>query len=353
MKKLLPLLLAILFLLPGCAPVDAPGEIAVSNPTAAVFDAATAAPEEDSITLVTSAPTAVFTPLPTLTHTPEPTAEPTAEPTPEPTPEPEPFVALALPDTVRAKNGYTKSNLKGVVRRNADGAFFVYGSVGGTEPCFYPCDENGAVAPGEPPADVICTVPAYTPADPPKKDGEKLLVVYLGSQSVVGFEGKDGEWEELRVMICSSGRKKHDTPVGSYKITDRYTYKVLGTEDTHCYGLFACRFKNHYLFHSVPISYDAGRDSEKGHRMCDMHKYEKLGTVASDGCVRLTVADAKWIYEFSAAGKVAVRLVKDSGPTPNKPPEVIWEEPYTDKNGYGWDPTDPHPDNPYLALSDS
>ena len=152
---------------------------------------------------------------------------------------------------------------------------------------------------------------------------------------------------QLRVMICSSGRKNHETPTGSYTITDRYTYKMLGTGDTNCYGLWASRFKRHYLFHSVPISINAGNDPEKGHRMCDMHKFEKLGTVASDGCVRVTVADAKWIYELSANETVLVRIIDSAGPTPEKPPAVIWEEPYTDKNGYGWDPTDPHPQNPY------
>ena len=166
----------------------------------------------------------------------------------------------------------------------------------------------------------------------------------------MAFEGRDGDWEELHVMICSSGRKNHDTPTGPYKITDRYPYHPLGTGDTSCYGLWACRFKPHYLFHSVPISVKA-EDAETGHRMCDMHKFEKLGTVASDGCVRVTVADAKWIYDFSENDMVNVRVVKSSGPTPPKPPAVIWEEPYTDKNGYGWDPTDPHPQNPYRLLS--
>lgn len=360
MRKLIPLLLAILFLLPACASKTTDGPIVVSEPTAsAASETVIVIPQEDAIALVTPTPVSVplVTPDPTQasasaeiqTPDPTPTPEPTA--TPEPTPEPPPFVPLALPDGVRARNGFTKSNLPGVVRRDSDGAFFAYGSVGEAEPCFFPCDKTGAVALGTDPADVLCTVPAYTPTDPPNKDGEKLLVVYLGSQCVVGYEGKDGDWAELRVMICSTGRKKHDTPAGTYKITDRYTYKVLGTEDTHCYGFWACRFKDHYLFHSVPISYDAGRDTEKAHRMCNMHKYEKLGTVASDGCVRLTVADAKWIYDFSAVGRVNVRVVKDSGPTPNRPPEIIWEEPYTDKNGFGWDPTDPDPGNPYLALN--
>lgn len=369
MKRLLPLLLAILLLLPGCSSRTEDGQLAVSE---------AAAPDEgDTVVVVTdatAAPTAlpmqpdtqppIGTPFSTgvpagTPHedsiallTPERTAVPTPAPTPPstPTPVPEPFIGQALPDTVRVRRGFTETGSPGVLRRDSDGSFYAYGSVGGTEPCFYPCDETGAVAPGEHPTDVVCAVPSYTPADASNRDGEKLLVVYLGSQCVVGYEGEDGDWKELRVMICSTGRRKHETPVGVYKITDRYTYKLLGTEESYCYGLWACRFKDHYLFHSVPIGYDAGRDSEMGHRMCNMHKYEKLGSVASDGCVRLTVADAKWIYELSESERVNVRVVKENGPTPVKPPDVIWEEPYTDRNGYGWDPTDPHPLNPYHNL---
>jgi hypothetical protein len=254
-----------------------------------------------------------------------------------------------LPDTVRVRNGFTGSSFTGVVRRNSDGACFAYGSVGETEPCFFPCDENGAVAPGEAPAEVICAVPLYTPTERPERDGQKLLVVYLGSQSVVAYEAQDGDWIQLRVMICSTGRKGHETPTGSYKITERYAYHKLGTGDTRCYGFWACRFKHHYLFHSVPISVDATK-AEQGHSMCDMHKFEKLGSVASDGCVRVTVGDAKWIYDLSADETVSIRIVNDDGPIAEKPPAVIWEAPYTDRHGYGWDPTDPDPNNPYRAV---
>ncbi len=344
MKRFLPLLFVILMLLTGCSGSKTDEAIAVADPASA----SDAAPHEEAIVLVTAEPT----PAPTPTPTPEPTATPEPTPTPGPTPTPLPFVALALPKDVRARNGFTLSELPGVVRRNADGAFFAYGTVGSSEPQFYPCDKTGAVALGEAPAEIVCIVPAYTPKDAPSKDGEKLLVVYLGSQCVVAYEGKDGDWEQLRVMICSTGRRNHETPVGNYKIYDSYEYKELGMNDTHCFGFWACRFKTHFLFHSVPISFDAGRNQEKGHRMCNMKKYEKLGSVASDGCVRLTVADAKWIYDLYNKGetKVAVRVVKDKGPTPEKPPAIIWEAPYTDKHGYGWDPTDPDPDNPYLTL---
>ena len=154
-------------------------------------------------------------------------------------------------------------------------------------------------------------------------------------------------------MICSSGKGKNATPVGKYTIYERYEYKLLGSEeeDTLCFGFWACRFYKGHLMHSVPISYDAGYDKAKGHRMTNMRSYQKLGTAASHGCVRLTVADAKYIYDLSQFETVNVWVTKDRGPTPPRTPQILWMEPYTDKQGYGWDPTDPDPENPYLALS--
>ena len=154
-------------------------------------------------------------------------------------------------------------------------------------------------------------------------------------------------------MICSSGRGKNETPVGRYTIYETYDYKLLGSEeeDTLCYGFWACRFYKGHLFHSVPISYDAGTDMEKAHRMTNMLNYQKLGSKASHGCVRMTVADAKYIYDLATFYKVNVWVTRDKGPTPAKPPQVIWTEPYTYRKKYGWDPTDPDPANPYLALA--
>ena len=334
MKRFLPICILLVAMLLGCtAPAIAPETEAVST-------------AEEIVIVPTD------TPAPTPTPTAAPTPAPTDTPTPEPTATPEPFVPLALPEMTRPRNGYLATDVPGVLRRSEDGATLIYGSIGGTEPAFYPCDKTGYVEPDATPVPVYCVVPVYTPTDPPKQEGSWLLTVYLNTQSVVAYHAEDGDWIQQRVMICSSGRKKHETPTGSFKIYQRYTYKLLGTGKEHCYGLWACRFKNHYLFHSVPISYDAGRSEEKGHRMCDMHKFEKLGTVASDGCVRVCVADAKWIYDLSADNTVAVRIVKEDGPTPTKPPAVIWEEPYTNAQGLGWDPTDPDPDNPYLHGSD-
>ena len=46
-----------------------------------------------------------------------------------------------------------------------------------------------------------------------------------------------------------------------------------------------------------------------------------------------------------------ITITDDSGPTPPTPPALIYEEPYmTADHKYGWDPSDPDPENPYHAI---
>ena len=320
--------------------------------SAPVQEAAVPKPMHEPLEVtVTSAPAVMFTAeiaveVPSFTPAPEITVPPT--PTPVPTPTPAPFVIEPLPDTFRACRGFIRTQVTGVLYSESENVYVAYGSAGDPEKAFYPSDQDGNVAPGAEPLDRVIAVRTYAPSFSPDAEGEWLLAVYLPSQSIVAFQEREGEWVEHRIMICSTGKRNNETPTGRYTIYERYEYKLLGTEDAPCYGLWACRFKPHYLFHSVPISANAGRDSEKGHRMTNMKKYEKLGSVASNGCIRVTVGDAKWIYDLSADKTVSVWVTSDLGPEPPKPPAVIWSEPYTDKKGYGWDPTDPHPDNPYL-----
>ena len=343
--------LGLLFLL-ACAKPAATVEVTpppTTAPTPAPTPAPTATPS--SVPPVAVLITAVPTPTPTATPTPSPTPEPTPTPTPSPTPAP--FVPYYAPTDVKPARFLETDRAMRLFYWPDKDMYLAYGRVGNGVVGFYPADEKGNVAPGSAPVDGPCFVPLYTPADPPQQEGEKLLVLYLPTQCVVAFHGENGEWIEDRVMICSSGRGNNGTPVGKYKIYERYEYKLLGSEeeDTLCFGFWACRFFKGHLFHSVPISYDAGYDKAKAHQMTKMANYQKLGTKASHGCVRLTVADAKYIYDLSQFETVNVWVVKDRGPTPKKPPQVIWSAPYTNKQGYGWDPTDPDPANPYLALA--
>ena len=77
-------------------------------------------------------------------------------------------------------------------------------------------------------------------------------------------------------------------------------------------------------------------------------EYNKLGTSASMGCVRLTVENAKWIYDNCPAG-TTVRMVKNNNPLPIQP-EQTQKLDVNDTKLRGWDPTDPDPANPWHKV---
>ena len=77
-------------------------------------------------------------------------------------------------------------------------------------------------------------------------------------------------------------------------------------------------------------------------------EYDKLGTTASAGCVRLTVADAKWIYNNCAKG-TKVEFYADSNPGPLGKPTA--QKISSEEQVRGWDPTDPDPANPWKAYT--
>lgn len=81
------------------------------------------------------------------------------------------------------------------------------------------------------------------------------------------------------------------------------------------FGQYATQITGNILFHSVPYT-------EKGNKASlEYWEYDKLGTPASMGCVRLTVKNAKWIYDNCMAG-TPVTFYEDSNPGPlGKPTE--------------------------------
>ena len=108
----------------------------------------------------------------------------------------------------------------------------------------------------------------------------------------------------VKAMTCSVGLTGK-TPLGVTKISARYKWRPLfgGT-----YGQYTVRFNGHILFHSVPYTKTEKNALEEG-------QYNMLGQPASKGCVRLSVADAKWIYDNCKNGtKVEVYDSPDPGP---------------------------------------
>lgn len=110
---------------------------------------------------------------------------------------------------------------------------------------------------------------------------------------------KNGQ-QTLYTMYCSTGTgKKNGTPHGTFHIQAErgdFFYNQSSGEGAR----YWVSWKDHgiYLFHSVPTDQD-------GHYI--KHEAEELGkTAASHGCVRLSVADAKWVYNHVPYGMKVV-----------------------------------------------
>lgn len=141
---------------------------------------------------------------------------------------------------------------------------------------------------------------------------------------------ENGKYKPVKAMVCSTG---YATKEGSFTLGEKIRWHVL---DGPCYGQYCTRIYGSVLFHSVWYS------GQNDPSTLSIYSYNKLGTTASHGCVRLTVADAKWIYDNIPSGtRVVIYSASDPGPL-GKPKAI--KLPYT----YAWDPTDIwNPGNPW------
>lgn len=157
-------------------------------------------------------------------------------------------------------------------------------------------------------------------------------------QNVVNVYTKDanGQYTNcVKVMLCSVGPATPTSGTYSLKKYSGWEWKGLFGD---VYGQYATQITGNILFHSVPYT-------EKGNKASlEYWEYDLLGTPASMGCVRLTVKNAKWIYDNCASG-TKVTFYKDSNPGPLGKPA---EQKISSEAGYNnWDPTDPDPNNPW------
>ena len=139
-----------------------------------------------------------------------------------------------------------------------------------------------------------------------------------------------------KAFVCSIGDA---TPTGYFFTGERYRWHDLQEQS---FGQYATRITGHILFHSVP--YFKPEDPSS----LEYEEYNKLGTFASLGCVRMCVADCKWVFENCPNGFPCVIYDDDLSDGPLGKPETI----KIDVNNEvlrGWDPTDPDPANPWIS----
>ena len=108
----------------------------------------------------------------------------------------------------------------------------------------------------------------------------------------------DVSLKDQMVYVKSEGRTVYEmvASTGINDTTPHGTFRTNGqggdhffTPRDHMGGDYWTRITGVYLFHSVPTREEAGDYI--------VSEAVKLGEPASHGCVRLTVADAKWIHE--------------------------------------------------------
>ncbi len=180
-----------------------------------------------------------------------------------------------------------------------------------------------------------------------KKQAAKYNMPYYikinRTQNVVNIyqKGSGDEYDKIyKAMICSIGTS---TPkAGSkYKVTS-YRREWNGLKGG-VYGQYATQIVGNILFHSVPYT-------AKDKSTLEYWEYDKLGTKASLGCIRLTVKDAKWIYDNIAAGTIVEFYEDDYAGPLGKPTAKTISDNELCRN---WDPTDPAEGNPWNSPIES
>lgn len=123
---------------------------------------------------------------------------------------------------------------------------------------------------------------------------DRLIWVDTKNNMVYVFKGKSKEWKLEKKMLCTDGKDATPTIKGDFSVRSRapwlisYSGKVRAKYKVNFYG--------NYYFHSILFN-------SKGTRVVD----SRLGKSLSHGCIRLSVENAKWIYDY-IPDKTAVHI---------------------------------------------
>jgi len=165
------------------------------------------------------------------------------------------------------------------------------------------------------------------------------IKINYGAQVVnVYTYDKNGKYTvPVKAFVCSTGTA---TPTsGVYRIGWKANWGALYG---NVWGQYCTQIVGDILFHSVPYKENKRKDTLVS------NYYDKLGTKASMGCIRLTTIDALWISNNCQSG-TQVEFYSSSNPGPFGKPTAkkISNAPGKLKN---WDPTDPDARNPWKTY---
>ena len=151
------------------------------------------------------------------------------------------------------------------------------------------------------------------PGDPPKATPEPTPVPFAitvdVTNQVTTVYGRDNDGNYtvvVRQMLCSTGTKGYPSDVGDWVLSGR-TARWCYFPKWGGHAQYWTKINKSIAFHSVVYNSVDTMD-------LSISSYKNLGKRASHGCIRLTVADARWIYENCGEGVVVTiteKLPKD------------------------------------------
>ena len=123
------------------------------------------------------------------------------------------------------------------------------------------------------------------------------IIVDISDQRVYVGQWNGSAYRDLvKKMKCSTGKDNTPTPTGTYQAQGRTGDEWYYFKDFNCYAKWATRIVGGILFHSITFNSHKGRSGST----------RSLGRKASHGCIRLSIEDAKWIYDNCPTGTTVV-----------------------------------------------
>ena len=118
-----------------------------------------------------------------------------------------------------------------------------------------------------------------------------VLKVSTADQRVYAYApDRNGDYTELvRTMKCSTGRNSSPTPTGTFQDGTGPGARWHYFTKFSCWAQYAFYIQGDIMFHSVLYNSKGGKVTQSS--------VNHLGSKASHGCVRLSVEDAKWIWD--------------------------------------------------------
>lgn len=190
---------------------------------------------------------------------------------------------------------------------------------------------------------IITLFAAYLEPASAASSGKYWLKVNQKRNVITAYKRTGGKWKPVRAMLCSTGvntTPETTTYNGTWRTSSKKRWLTMSLDGSFFdYGQYTAHLYGGIFIHSV--WYYAPKHNAQARA-----EFNKLGKKASHGCIRVSTADAKWMYDNCPAGtKVTIYSSSKAGPL-GKPKAIKVPGNAT----RSWDPTDPAKGNPLRHL---